>query len=167
MREAVGGTMLFWIVLTFVAIFIGFMAAVTQYGKVFRIKNSIVNYIEQGEGIAYSEDLENFKLKLQSLGYGKIDAKSGKFVLCRSDFKGATRDGSYYYVKLFVRFEIPLAPAMEMGISGDTRLVETGIRINDTGEVGWTFSERYSKDCIASHSNLLWYLKRIKRITYS
>lgn len=157
MREAVGGTMLFWIVLTFVAIFIGFMAAVTQYGKVFRIKNSIVNYLEQGEGIATADDLANFEAKLQSLGYGKIDKNSGKYVLCKANFKGATRNGNYYYVKLFVHFQIPYAPALEMGISGDTRLVETGIRINNSDDLNWSPSTKYDgKDCVSSnHPNML------------
>ena len=156
MREAVGGTMLFWIVLTFVAIFIGFMAAVTQYGKVFRIKNAIVNYIEQGEGIATADDLLKFEEKLRSLGYGREDWNSAKYVLCRQDYNGATRDGSYYYVKLFVRFQIPYAPALEMGISGDTRLVETGTRISNQESLGWISSSKYEKMCISSlHSNML------------
>ena len=40
MRESIGGTMLFWIVLFFMSIFITFLAAVIQYAKVYKIKNS-------------------------------------------------------------------------------------------------------------------------------
>ena len=55
MRESIGGTMLFWIVLFFMSIFITFLAAVIQYAKVYKIKNSMINYLEQGEGIASKE----------------------------------------------------------------------------------------------------------------
>ena len=51
MRESIGGTMLFWIVLFFLSIFITFLAFVMKYARVYRMKNSIINYIERDEGI--------------------------------------------------------------------------------------------------------------------
>jgi len=153
MREAVGGTMLFWIVLTFVAIFIGFMAAVAQYAKIYRIKNAMINYIEQGEGIANSDHLGKFEDKLIELGYGEV--RPNRYVLCKDIFDGPTREGAYYYLVLFVRFQIPYAPVLTLPVSGDTRLVETGARINSTEQIGWTPSSRYGKDCYSNQSTLL------------
>ena len=54
MREAIGGTILLYIVLIFLFVYIAFMAIVINYGRVFRSKNSVVTYIEQYEG--FSED---------------------------------------------------------------------------------------------------------------
>jgi len=143
MREAIGGTMLFWIVLTFVAIFIGFMAAVAQYAKIYRIKNAMINYIEQGEGIATSDNLASFEAKMIELGYGSVTPN--RYVLCREEFNGPTRNGSYYFLTLFVKFQIPYAPPLRLSISGDTRLVETGIRINNSSQIAWASSEKYGK----------------------
>ena len=41
MRESIGGTMLFWIVLFFMSVFIAFMASVIKYARVYKIKNTI------------------------------------------------------------------------------------------------------------------------------
>ena len=47
MREAIGGTILLYIVLIFLFVYIAFMAIVINYGRVFRSKNAVVSYIEQ------------------------------------------------------------------------------------------------------------------------
>jgi len=152
MREAIGGTMLFWIVLTFVAIFIGFMAAVAQYAKIYRIKNAMINYIEQGEGISTTDHVTNFENELLSYGYGRVNANP--YVLCRDVFDGPTRDGSYYFLVLYVNFQLPYAPPIVLPITGDTRLVETGTRIN-ASDINWIESPQYSKSCISNSSNKL------------
>lgn len=118
MRESIGGTMLFWIVLFFMSIFIAFLAAVIQYARVYKIKNSIVNYLEQGEGIS---DQETFENALTRLGY----PSNGKYVICRYP---AENRGGYYYVKLYATFSI-LSASVDVKIKGETRLIETGIFI--------------------------------------
>ncbi len=50
MREAIGSTWLIGIVITFIAIFSGFLAYSISYTKAFRVKNEIINIIEKNEG---------------------------------------------------------------------------------------------------------------------
>lgn len=118
MREAIGGTMLFWIVLFFMSIFIAFLAAVIQYASVYKIKNSVVNYLEQGEGVYSKEEFEN---TLTRLGY----SRNGKYVICRYP---AENRGGYYYVKLYATFSI-LNVSIDVKIKGETRLIETGVLV--------------------------------------
>ena len=50
MREAIGGTWLFSIVITFVVLFTSFLAYSISYTKAFNLKNEIINLIERNEG---------------------------------------------------------------------------------------------------------------------
>ncbi len=118
MREAIGGTMLFWIVLFFMTIFIAFLAAVIQYASVYKIKNSVVNYLEQSEGITDKDSFENV---LAGLGY----SRNGKYVICRYP---AENRGGYYYVKLYATFAI-MNVSLDVSIKGETRIIETGTLI--------------------------------------
>lgn len=116
MRESIGGTMLFWIVLFFMSLFITFLAAVIQYARVYKIKNSLINYLEQSEGISSQSEFES---ALNGLGY----PVNGKYVICRYD---AGSRGGYYYIKLFASFEI-MGISIDVSIAGETRLIETGV----------------------------------------
>lgn len=118
MRESIGGTMLFWIVLFFMSIFITFLAAVIQYAKVYKIKNSMINYLEQGEGIASKAEFENV---LADLGY----PQKGKYVICRY---GAENRGGYYYIKLYATFSV-LNASVDVMVKGETRLIESGVYV--------------------------------------
>ena len=127
MRESIGGTMLFWIVLFFMTIFIMFMASVIRYARVYKIKNSMINYIEKNEGIKTQEEFES---KLIELGYPAD--QSYKF--CRT-IVGET--GGYYTLSLYAYFDVPfVAGALRVEIKGETRQIETGTLIKDTGNNG-------------------------------
>lgn len=54
MRESIGGSWLFGIVATFIVLFSAFIAYSISYTKAFKVKNSILNYIEQNEGFTTS-----------------------------------------------------------------------------------------------------------------
>ncbi len=86
MREAIGGSWLFGIVITFIALFSSFLAYSITYTKAFNTKNEIINLIEQNEGYTvYSKgDIKNASddqlkadksveasafLKIKNLGY--------------------------------------------------------------------------------------------------
>ena len=58
MRESIGGIFLLKIVLIFLAVYVGFMAIVINYGKYYRYKNAIINKIEQNEGYSTCEDIK-------------------------------------------------------------------------------------------------------------
>ena len=50
MREAVGGTVVLNVALIFIVLINGYLAISVQYTKAFRVKNQIINIIEQYEG---------------------------------------------------------------------------------------------------------------------
>lgn len=55
MREAIGGTWLFGIVITFIALFASFLAYSISYTRAFNMKSEILNIIERSEGYTMSE----------------------------------------------------------------------------------------------------------------
>lgn len=50
MREAIGGTWLFGLVILFIALFASFLAYSISYTRAFNVKNEIINLIERNEG---------------------------------------------------------------------------------------------------------------------
>lgn len=61
MRESIGGTWLFGIVITFIALFSAFLSYAISYTKAFNLKSEILNMIERSEGWTESDidDLYN------------------------------------------------------------------------------------------------------------
>ena len=51
MRDAVGGTFMIKLILVFLAVYIIFMGAALNYAKAFRVKNKVMDIIEQNEGM--------------------------------------------------------------------------------------------------------------------
>lgn len=49
MREAFGGTFMIHILLVFIIIYVGFIGIAINYGKSFRLKNSVIDYLEENE----------------------------------------------------------------------------------------------------------------------
>ena len=59
MREAFGGAFTIKFMLIFLAIYIAFIAVALNYAKAFRVKNKIIDIIEQNEGIdSYNDTKE-------------------------------------------------------------------------------------------------------------
>ena len=69
MREAVGGTFLFNLMIIFIFFFAAFLAIAINYSQAFRIKNQIINYIEQYEGINNDNDRKRRLDFINSSGY--------------------------------------------------------------------------------------------------
>ena len=126
MRESFGGTMLMWIVLFFLSIFIAFMASIIRYARVYKIKNSAINYIERSEGLTSPDELRK---ELTDLGY----PQNGKYVICRY----ITDRGGFYYLKLFATFSFPIVGiSFDVRIKGETRTIESGVLIGLDYEAG-------------------------------
>lgn len=49
MRDAFGGTFMIQILLVFIIIYVGFLGIAINYGKAFRVKNSVIDYLEEHE----------------------------------------------------------------------------------------------------------------------
>lgn len=58
MREAFGGTFTIELILLFLAIYVALIAVALNYGKAFRVKNQIIDIIEQNEGFDFNNTNE-------------------------------------------------------------------------------------------------------------
>ena len=58
MREAIGGTWLFQIVIVFILLFTGFMCLSINRSKAFNVKNQIIETIESYNGIDLNKEYE-------------------------------------------------------------------------------------------------------------
>lgn len=63
MRESIGGTWLTGIVITFLALFAGFLAYSISYTKAFRVKDNIIQIIEQNEGFTTAANTKQHMLE--------------------------------------------------------------------------------------------------------
>ena len=86
MRDAFGGIFMFNLFIVFIFIFIAFSAVSLTYAKAFRLKNSLISYVEEQEIISLnldSDKLEEIDKILKGAGYyktcdsiGTIEGKS-------------------------------------------------------------------------------------------
>ena len=109
MREAIGGTMLMYIVIFFLFVYIAFMAVVINYGRVFRVKNGLISYIENSEGIS---NVDGVKAKANELGYA-----GGRIEICYTN----AGKNTYYSVRVWISFQMPLVDGtLEIPVAGET-----------------------------------------------
>ncbi|MEG2457354.1 MAG: hypothetical protein RSB41_00430 [Bacilli bacterium] len=148
MKESIGGTWLLGLVVLFIVLFSAFLAISINYTKAFKVKNQIINIIEQNEGYSNSSkrnlssvsdsELRSSKntedkvyLYIRSIGYasesisqnkcnGIGDKEEGGYCIQRI----CTENGSYYKVTSFVKIELPLMwQSFTVPISGETKAI--------------------------------------------
>ena len=116
MREAVGGTMLMYIVLGFLLIYIFFMAVVINYGRVFRTKNALISYIEVEEG--FKTGIADSLVSKARNDYGYFD----EIYACYT--YDETRDITYFTVELEITFQLPMVSnSVKIPITGETAAI--------------------------------------------
>ena len=151
MREAIGSTWLTGIIITFIAIFSGFLAYSISYTKAFRVKNEIINIIENNEGFTETnKDLRNmsdtalnedkntdakiFKfIKSVGYNYSMFDNKSnpcdkdsqlkeGGYCLIKYCVNNGDSIKTYYKVTSYISLSIPVINVgVNIPISGETK----------------------------------------------
>ena len=147
MREAIGGTWIFQIVIFFILLFTGYMCLSINHSKAFNVKNTIVKAIEREEGINLN-DPENDPaiqkiveyLKQTSyrttgkcpdgyMGYnrdGKIDSRNSSFCIAEQTARSASELPSmnYYRIVVFYQLDLPIFRSVfEFRVSGDTKII--------------------------------------------
>lgn len=133
MKEAIGTSMVFNLIMVFIAVFIALLVGSIAYSKGFKVRNRIIDIIEYHEGYtdkAASEIDEN----LGSIGY-PISSKqcptyneqnaisiSSAYRYCLYNY--GTNKGDYFGVMVFIRFDFPLiGDFLEFGVYGETRVL--------------------------------------------
>ncbi len=99
MRESIGTTWLFTLIISFTLIFSGFLVLTLSYSKVYKIKNEITSIIEKYEGITTeSEGIINDYLtnsNYRTKGYCKLGAYASDSLVSISKVEDEKKQ--YYY----------------------------------------------------------------------
>ena len=144
MRDAFGGAFSINLMLIFLVLYVSFICVALNYSRAFRVKNRIINIIEQQEGytVGYENSAEDqIKTYLVNAGYNIQESQvngtgiSNKNVICNgctfyqpgySIAEVPTGAGnSYYYVETYMVFTLPVINVhIPIRIGGETRLIE-------------------------------------------
>lgn len=133
MKEALGTSMVFNLVMIFVGVFIALLVGSIAYSKGFKVRNRIIDIVEKYEGYT-TKASDEIDENLRAIGY-PISSKScpsyngtapmdieSAYRYCLYNYK--TNKGDYYGVIVFIRFDFPLiGEFLEFGVYGETRIV--------------------------------------------
>lgn len=90
MRESIGGTWLFGIVILFIALFASFLAYSINYTRAFNLKNQIINLIERNEGYSNYKPTDD-----GSTSSGNVETLTDEQLMNDSSVEAQ----AYYYIK--------------------------------------------------------------------
>ncbi len=149
MRDAFGGIFSIQFLLVFLAIIICIVAIIMNYAKVFRVKNQMIDYIEQYEGFTNNAQKHieeylgymNYKVLISNkdkenasgitssltsnknnLAVGETYCEDNKYGYCIT--KANNIKGNYYLVTVYLHFEFPLFNIrFNLPIRGETRIL--------------------------------------------
>ena len=144
MREAFGGTFTIQLILLFLAIYIAFIAVALNYAKAFRVKNQIINIIEQNEGFDFDNSAEgsaqneiqkylrrvSYYVNLTNIKNNNINDnyKCYSEGYCVEKMGSTDIEGTYYKVTTYVNIDMQVFNLnFTIPIQGETRKIE---RIN-------------------------------------
>lgn len=153
MRQTIGGTWVFQLVIIFTLIFAAYIALTINYSKSFRVKNEVLSLIEKNEGFTDNgvKLINNYlsqsgykttgacKMQSEVVVYGanSIDPESisiekaqpgKKYYYCFSKYTGYHsyfKTRSYYKITLFFKFDIPVFNALStFDVDGQTSEID-------------------------------------------
>lgn len=145
MREAIGGTWLFGLVITFIVFFASFLAVSVNYSKAFNVKNNVVDLISKYEGNnnCAREKIASY-LKTEGYlvagtcpkddGYNYVgydlsgnEITSGKAYYCISSDStenNTTLEKQFYRVVVFFKIDLPVVGSLTtFRIKGETETI--------------------------------------------
>lgn len=152
MRDAFGGAFMIKLFLVFIIIYVSFTALALNYAKAFKVKNQIINYIENNESVDISNMTAQELMDMQkffdeeihgTMNYNSPIRCSDTYIYCQNGIqiqeigKGINTEGKYYKVTTTFGWDINFfnvinalggnerknAPFGIWNISGETRLI--------------------------------------------
>ena len=129
MRDAIGQVFTLQIILAFVLLINGYMAYSVNYTRAFRVKNQIVNIIEQYEGPYNDEGIDKINEYIDRMAYDVNNQQMLNFQNENADYNpecpgyngwcyiehnvsvndaDGERNGKYYSIVTFVNIDIPV-----------------------------------------------------------
>jgi hypothetical protein len=120
MRESVGGLFLINIMVVFLVLYNGLLAIAVNYAIAFRVKNQIINLVEQYEGC--SNDNGRIEEYVRGTGYNRSNSGTDKgYTISAFDI---TDKGTYYVVTTRIQFFFPIIRDLfHIDIKGETRII--------------------------------------------
>ncbi len=134
MKEAIGTSMVFNLIIIFIIVFIVILVGSLAFSKGFKVRDRIIDIIEKHEGYTDSSKTE-IDENLASIGYQielnqQCKEKNGKQPLSNNSgfrycvYQYDTNKGDYYGVTVFVHFDFPLIGSfIELPLYGETRII--------------------------------------------
>ncbi|MDD2470179.1 MAG: hypothetical protein PHI22_04555 [Bacilli bacterium] len=118
MRESIGATFLIKIMVIFIVLYNSLLAIAVNYAMVFRVKNQIINLLEQYEGCEGARD--KIKDYIASVGYYRAATPTqGPYSIVPVAFGDK---GTYYVVTTYIKFDFPVVREMfRVNVSGETK----------------------------------------------
>ena len=138
MKEAIGGTWIFGLVIFFIAFFTAFISISLNYSKCYKLKDEIISAIQRSSGVN-DESLKEINDYMKSIGYrSQGDCNIEGHSVCIYGFNIKTNDSdsfipnsdksksnyciskistsniygypnaAYYYVRVFFKFDLPV-----------------------------------------------------------
>jgi hypothetical protein len=115
MRESIGGAFLIKIMVVFIVLYNSLLAIAVNYAMAFRVKNSIINILEQNEGCRNTEtQLSDYKANVR---YYR-PANKDEIVPVQVD------RGYYYKVTTYISFDFPVVGDLfTVPVTGETKVI--------------------------------------------
>ena len=134
MRDAFGGAFSIKLMLIFLMLYVSFICVAINYARAFRVKNEIINIIEQNEGYNIDNQTEvdnQINPYLESTGY-HIEYEEVKDRSSCTELKGhgycivkLNDNPEYYRVETYMVFTLPIVNAhFPIAVRGETRRIE-------------------------------------------
>lgn len=145
MREAIGGTWLFSIVIVFIVLFTSFLAISVNYSKAFKVKNGIINIIEKNEGVS-TDTVDEISSYLDTVGYlvysscpdtvtsqsstdkaqgfeaSNTNSRKFKYCVAKTEDTNGNINKTYYKVTVFFRVDLPIfGEIFTFPVTGETK----------------------------------------------
>lgn len=135
MRDAFGGAFSIQLMLIFLVLYVSFICVAINYARAFRVKNEIINIVEQNEGyIGRNQNAIDSQINsyLSKTGYHVNYSEVASVSSC-SELKGhgycIVRTGTnpdYYGVETYMVFTLPIVNVhFPIAVRGETRRIET------------------------------------------
>ncbi len=115
MRESIGGAFLIKIMVVFIVLYNSLLAIAVNYAMAFRVKNSIINILEQNEGCRNTED--QISDYTNSVRYYTPAGKN--------TIESVEVDRGYYYkVTTYINFDFPIVGNFfVVPVTGETKVI--------------------------------------------
>lgn len=127
MRESIGGAFIIKIMVVFIVLYNTLLAIAVNYAMVFRVKNKIVDLVEQYEGcygVSRACNGESCVAKyVSSVGYYRAAAPTGGKNYKIEAIPDGNR-GTHYRVTTFITFDFPwINQLINVPIIGETKTI--------------------------------------------